>query len=86
MGPARSCCGGHCGGRDLRVVDAQVRRGFVAEKYAVLIDALYGGRDVQHIETLVKFEDGRSGVVAADLHIENVRVLPAAELAAAANA
>jgi long-chain acyl-CoA synthetase len=47
----------------------KVRRGFVAEKYAVLIDALYGGRSVQHIETLVKFEDGRSGMVAADLAI-----------------
>jgi long-chain acyl-CoA synthetase len=49
----------------------KVRRGFVAEKYAVLIDALYGGKTVQHIETLVKFEDGRSGMVAADLRIED---------------
>src|SRR5436190_9141446 len=47
----------------------KVRRGFVAEKYRVLIDALYGGKTVEHIETLVKFEDGRSGVVAADLVI-----------------
>jgi len=60
-----------------------VRRGFIAEKYAVLIDALYAGRDVQHIETLVKFEDGRSGLVAADLRIENANVLPAAALNAA---
>ena len=43
----------------------------------MLIDALYAGRDVQHIETLVKFEDGRSGLVAADLRIENANVLPA---------
>jgi len=61
----------------------KVRRGFIAEKYAVLIDALYAGRDVQHIETLVKFEDGRSGLVAADLRIENANVLPAAALNAA---
>ncbi len=40
----------------------KVRRGFVAEKYAVLIDALYSGKTVQHIETQVKFEDGRSGI------------------------
>jgi long-chain acyl-CoA synthetase len=52
----------------------KVRRGFVAEKYGVLIDALYSGRNVQHIETLVKFEDGRSGTVAADLRIEDARV------------
>src|SRR5512143_1321317 len=37
----------------------KVRRGFVAEKYGALIDALYSDRTVQHIETQVKFEDGR---------------------------
>jgi long-chain acyl-CoA synthetase len=56
----------------------KVRRGFIAEKYGVLIDALYAGRAIQHIETLVKFEDGRSGLVAADLRIEDAAVLPAA--------
>jgi long-chain acyl-CoA synthetase len=61
----------------------KVRRGFIAEKYAVLIDALYAGRDVQHIETLVKFEDGRSGIVAADLTIVDANVVPAAVPAAA---
>jgi long-chain acyl-CoA synthetase len=54
----------------------KVRRGFVAEKYAVLIDALYGGRTVQHIETQVKFEDGRTGVVAADLRIAEAKTFP----------
>ncbi len=57
----------------------KVRRGFVAEKYAVLIDAMYGGRDVQHVETLVKFEDGRSGVVSADLRIERAQTVSAAK-------
>jgi long-chain acyl-CoA synthetase len=56
----------------------KVRRSFVADKYAVLIDALYGGRTVQHIETLVKFEDGRTGMVAADLRIEPAKTLPPA--------
>src|SRR5262249_15134771 len=51
----------------------KVRRGFVAQKYAALVDALYGGKRVQHIETLVKFEDGRSGMVAADLRIEDAK-------------
>ena len=54
-----------------------MRRGFVAEKYAVLIDALYGGRTSQHIETLVRFEDGRTNMVAADLRIEDARTFPA---------
>ena len=56
----------------------KVRRGFVAEKYGVLVDALYSGRTEQHIETLVKFEDGRSGMVAADLRIEDAKIFPAA--------
>ena len=55
----------------------KVRRGFVEEKYGVLIDALYAGRKVQHVETVVKFEDGRSGLVAADLRIEDAATLPA---------
>ena len=58
-----------------------MRRGFIADKYAVLIDALYGGKSVQHIETLVKFEDGRSGLVAADLRIADAKVLPPRSLA-----
>ncbi len=54
----------------------KVRRGFVAEKYAVLVDALYGGKASQFIETEVKFEDGRKGKVAADLVIRDVKVFP----------
>jgi long-chain acyl-CoA synthetase len=50
----------------------KVRRGFIAEKYAELLQALYAGRAVQHVETQVKFEDGRSGVVAADIRIRDV--------------
>jgi long-chain acyl-CoA synthetase len=60
----------------------KVRRGFVAEKYAVLIDALYSGRTVQHIETQVKFEDGRTGSVAADLRIADAKVFGALNKAA----
>jgi long-chain acyl-CoA synthetase len=55
----------------------KVRRGFVADKYGVLVDAMYAGKPVEHIETLVKFEDGRSGMVAADLRIEDVQTFPA---------
>ncbi|MDO9243577.1 MAG: AMP-binding protein [Rhodocyclaceae bacterium] len=55
----------------------KVRRGFVAEKYAVLIDALYGGKTSQFIETEVKFEDGRKGKVSADLVIRDAKTFPA---------
>ena len=53
----------------------KVRRGFIADKYAVLIDALYSDRQVQHIETQVKFEDGRQGVIAADLQIHAAQIV-----------
>jgi long-chain acyl-CoA synthetase len=54
----------------------KVRRKFIAEKYAVLIDALYSDRASQYISTQVKFEDGRSGTVAADLRIADCRTFP----------
>jgi long-chain acyl-CoA synthetase len=50
----------------------KVRRGFIAEKYRTLIDALYEGKTSQYIETQVKFEDGRTGIVKADLQIRDV--------------
>jgi long-chain acyl-CoA synthetase len=55
----------------------KVRRGFIAEKYGVLIEALYSGKASQFIETEVKFEDGRRGKVAADLRICEVKTFPA---------
>ncbi|MDH5857261.1 AMP-dependent synthetase/ligase [Lampropedia aestuarii] len=60
----------------------KIRRNFVAEKYAVLIDALYGGKTEQYIETLVKFEDGRSGQVNATLSILDAKTTPAHRKAA----
>ena len=60
----------------------KVRRGAVADKYAVLIEALYGGKSSQFIETSVKFEDGRSGSVSADLKIVDVKTFPAVRRAA----
>jgi long-chain acyl-CoA synthetase len=54
----------------------KVRRRFVAEKYTVLIDALYSSKPSQYIETQVKFEDGRSGVVSADLKIWDSKTFP----------
>ncbi|VGO08205.1 Long-chain-fatty-acid--CoA ligase [plant metagenome] len=54
----------------------KVRRGFIAQKYAVLIDALFAGQASQYIETEVKFEDGRSGKIAATLAIREATVHP----------
>ncbi len=56
----------------------KVRRRFIGEKYAALIDALYGDKPDCYIETAVQFEDGRKGSVSATLRIEEARaVLPA---------
>jgi long-chain acyl-CoA synthetase len=60
----------------------KVRRGAIAEKYGVLIDALYAGKASQYIETQVKFEDGRTAMVAADLRIADARTFPAVRSAA----
>ena len=60
----------------------KVRRGAIADKYGVLVDALYGGRTSQYIETQVKFEDGRTGVVSADLPIVDAKTFPALRSAA----
>jgi long-chain acyl-CoA synthetase len=54
----------------------KVRRGYIADKYDVLVGALYGGKTEQYIETQVKFEDGRSGSVNATLRIEDAKTYP----------
>ncbi|MDX9701001.1 MAG: long-chain fatty acid--CoA ligase, partial [Rhodocyclaceae bacterium] len=54
----------------------KVRRNFISERYAVLIDALYDGSKEQYIETPVKYEDGREGKIAATLRIEDVKTFP----------
>jgi long-chain acyl-CoA synthetase len=60
----------------------KVRRGFIGERYQVLVDALYAGKSSQYIETAVKFEDGRTGMVAADLRIMDAKTFPAMKRAA----
>jgi len=54
----------------------KVRRGYIGEKYQVLVDALYGGKKEQFIETAVKFEDGRSGSVSATITIIDAKTYP----------
>ncbi len=60
----------------------KVRRGFIADKYQALVDALYGGKTEQYIETQVKFEDGRSGSVSATLQIADAKTFAPARKAA----
>jgi len=55
----------------------KVRRHFIAQKYRVLIDALYAGKTVQAIETPVRFEDGSQAVIRATVLLHDVPVFPA---------
>jgi long-chain acyl-CoA synthetase len=52
----------------------KVRRGFIAEKYATLVDALYSDEDHVSVEAKVTYEDGRIGTVRADVRIREAEV------------
>ncbi|WCM87715.1 AMP-dependent synthetase/ligase [Acidovorax sp. NCPPB 3576] len=60
----------------------KVRRGFIADKYGTLVEALYAGRTEQFIETQVKFEDGRTGSVSATLKLDDARTFAPTKQAA----
>jgi long-chain acyl-CoA synthetase len=63
----------------------KVRRGFVAERYAPLIAALYDGSNEADISTQVTFEDGRKGAISARVKIRDMQpVTPSAVLENAA--
>jgi long-chain acyl-CoA synthetase len=60
----------------------KVRRGFIAERYAPLVAALYDGSKEVPISTQVTFEDGRKGTVSARVKIREMQVhAPAAQVA-----
>jgi long-chain acyl-CoA synthetase len=63
----------------------KVRRGFIADRYATLVGALYDGASEADIATEVTFEDGRKGMLSARVKIRDVKVAaagPAMEKAA----
>ncbi|MFZ2389951.1 MAG: AMP-binding protein [Polaromonas sp.] len=60
----------------------KVRRGFIADKYGVLVEALYAGKTEQYIETVVKFEDGRTGSVSATLKLSDAKTFSPVKAAA----
>ena len=64
--------------KDLDADDAEitrtrkVRRRFVAEKYAAVVDAFYSDNTEVAITTTVTYEDGRQGTIQSRVHLENV--------------
>ncbi len=62
----------------------KVRRGFIAEKYAAIVHALDDGAARCVVEAQVRFEDGRTGSVRAELPVVEAKTFaPAASRAAA---
>jgi long-chain acyl-CoA synthetase len=62
----------------------KVRRGFIAERYAPLIKALYDGAKEADISTEVTFEDGRKGTISARVKIRDMKTGAAAAMGKAA--
>ena len=62
----------------------KVRRGFIGEKYATVVDALYSGAERCVVEAQMRFEDGRTGTVRADLYVQGAQVVAPADLRSAA--
>ncbi len=52
----------------------KVRRGFIADRYAPLVEALYDGSIEKHVVTEISFEDGRKATIAGDVRIEDMPV------------
>jgi long-chain acyl-CoA synthetase len=61
----------------------KVRRGFIADRYAPLVTALYDGSSEVDIATEVTFEDGRKGTIKARIKVADVKTGPMPVLEAA---
>src|SRR2546425_322763 len=72
--------------KDLEADDAEmtrtrkVRRRYVAEKYAPVIDAFYSGRNEVELQTAITYEDGRQANIQSQVHLEDVDTEAAARV------
>jgi len=62
----------------------KVRRGYIGEKYATIVDALYSGVERCVVEAQVRFEDGRTGNVRAELGVHAAKTFAASAAKSAA--
>ena len=51
----------------------KLRRAFVEKRYQTILDSLYMDTDTVHIDTTIKYEDGREAHINTDLQIRRVR-------------
>jgi long-chain acyl-CoA synthetase len=69
--------------KDLEADDAEmtrtrkVRRRFVAEKYAAVVDAFYSGAHEVELATTITYEDGRQASIQSRARLEDVERAPA---------
>jgi long-chain acyl-CoA synthetase len=69
--------------KDLEADDAEmtrtrkVRRRFIFEKYAPVIEAFYGGADEVELSTAITYEDGRQSTIQSRVRIADVEGIPA---------
>lgn len=52
----------------------KLRRGFLAERYGAIIDALYSGAERIRVQAPVRYQDGTEGVVETDLQLRTLPV------------
>ncbi len=50
----------------------KLRRAFVEKRYQDIVDALYSDADTVHIDTTIKYEDGRQSRIKTDLQIRKI--------------
>ena len=50
----------------------KIRRRFVAEKYAAVVDAFYGGEAEVEVATEITYEDGRKSTLTSTIPIEDI--------------
>ena len=58
----------------------KVRRRFVADKYAPVVDAFYSAGRAVELETAITYEDGRQAVMKSRVRVEDVDAPPAAHV------
>jgi len=51
----------------------KLRRAFVEKRYEEIVDALYSDNDSVHIDTTIRYEDGREAHIKTDMQIRTVR-------------
>ena len=51
----------------------KLRRAFVEKRYKMIVDAIYSEHDTVHIDTTIKYEDGRQAHIVTDLKIVTIR-------------